>query len=67
MQILTVDDVASLLKMTRKQVYGLTKARYRARHGQAIPSFKVNGNLRFRLDHVLAWVDRLSTTNKEAA
>lgn len=65
MQILDVNDVAKLLKMTTKQVYSLTKTRYRMRHGDPIPSFKVNGNLRFRLDHVLDWLDRLST--KEAA
>jgi predicted DNA-binding transcriptional regulator AlpA len=67
MQILTVDEVAALLKMTTGQVYRLTKKRFRMRHRTCLPHFKINGNLRFRLDHVVAWVDQLSNNNKEAA
>jgi predicted DNA-binding transcriptional regulator AlpA len=61
-EILTVREVAALLKMTEGQVYSLTKSRFRARHGEAraIPALRINGNLRFRLSDIEAWLDRLS-------
>lgn len=47
--VLTVDDVAALLKLTRKGVYGLVAAR-------RIPHFKVSNRVRFSRSDVVAWL-----------
>ncbi len=60
MDILTVDEVAALLKMTRDQVYTLTRARSRARMDKPIPVLRINSNLRFRRSDLDAWLADLA-------
>ena len=48
--ILTLPEVAVLLKVAEKTVYTM------ARKGQ-IPAFKVRGQWRFKLDDIDRWID----------
>ena len=48
--ILTIPDVASLLKVAEKTVYGL------AQKGE-LPAFKVGGQWRFRRTAIDSWID----------
>jgi predicted DNA-binding transcriptional regulator AlpA len=63
-EILTIDDLAALLKMTRGQVYTLTRSRSRARMDNPIPILRINGNVRFRRGDVEVWLQRIA--NQEA-
>ena len=65
MEILTLDEVASLLKMTRNQVYTMTRARSQERMEVPLPVLRINGNLRFRRDCVEAWLDQISSMEKQ--
>jgi len=59
MILLTVKEAADFLRMTRSQVYSLTKARGRARMGSPIPTIKLNGNLRFSQESLEEWLKKL--------
>ena len=59
-EIMTVDDVASLLKMSRRQVYELTRTRGQVRQDHPIPPLRINGNLRFRRSDIEAWLEKLA-------
>lgn len=61
MEILTVDDLAELLKMSKGQIYEMTKARTRtgSMKKNPLPVLKINGNLRFRKTDVDSWISRL--------
>jgi predicted DNA-binding transcriptional regulator AlpA len=58
-EILTIDEVAALLKMSREQVYGMTRSRARERMEKPIPVLRINGNLRFRRSSIEAWYAEL--------
>jgi excisionase family DNA binding protein len=58
-EILTVDELASLLKMTRRQIYEMTSARTRSKQKNPLPMVRVNGNLRFDKRAVEAWWAKL--------
>ena len=53
-ELLTVDELASIFKLTRYTVYNLTRARNR-REG-ALPYIKIGRELRFRRSAVEAWL-----------
>ncbi len=59
-EILTIDELAELLKMTRSQVYTLTRSRSRARMDHPIPILKINGNVRFRKCDIEGWLERVA-------
>jgi excisionase family DNA binding protein len=61
MEILTVAEVAAMLKMSRGQVYEMTKERTRsgAMRDNPIPFLKINGNVRFRKNDIEAWIEKL--------
>lgn len=59
-EILTIDEVAAWLKLSRTQVYGMTRRRSQARQENPLPFIKVNGNIRFIQAEVQAWIHRLS-------
>ena len=61
MEILNLDDVAKLLKMTRNQVYTMTRARSQERMEVPLPVLRINGNLRFRKDDIEKWIATLAT------
>ena len=60
-EILTVDELAALLKMSKTQVYEMTRARTRsgAMRDNPIPVVKINGNVRFRKSDVEEWIEKL--------
>jgi excisionase family DNA binding protein len=62
-EILTVDELASLLKMTRRQIYSMTETRTRAKQKRPLPLIRVNGNLRFSRTAVEAWLAELQEGN----
>jgi excisionase family DNA binding protein len=66
MEILTVDELATLLKMSKRQVYEMTSTRTRTgtMKKNPLPVVRINGNLRFRKVDVEAW---LATLAREAA
>ena len=60
MTILTVAEVADLLKMKPSQVYTMTRSRARQRMEKPLPYLKINGNLRFSREAVESWLRELS-------
>jgi predicted DNA-binding transcriptional regulator AlpA len=56
-EILTIEELAALLKMTRGQVYTLTRSRSRVRMDHPIPILKINGNVRFRRRDIEGWLE----------
>lgn len=59
-EIWTIDQLAAFLKMTRRQVYNMTRARGQARMDDPLPLLRINGNVRFRRVDVEAWLSRLA-------
>jgi predicted DNA-binding transcriptional regulator AlpA len=59
-EILTIDDLAALLKMNRRQTYEMTSHRGRVRHALPLPVLRINGNLRFRRSDIAKWLDELA-------
>ena len=61
-EILTVDEVAAFLKMSKGQIYEMTKQRTRSgsMRDHPLPVLKINGNLRFRKVDVDSWLARLA-------
>jgi predicted DNA-binding transcriptional regulator AlpA len=57
-EILTIDELAALLKMTRRQIYTMCETRTRngAMKDHPLPVLKINGNLRFRKSDVDSWL-----------
>lgn len=56
--ILTLPEVAALLKVAQKTVYTM------AQSGQ-VPAFKVRGQWRFRRDDLEQWIDEQKAVVKE--
>lgn len=50
-RLLTVHDVAELLRLTKKGVYAMVEAR-------RIPFIRVSNRLRFRRSDVLGWLEK---------
>ena len=59
-ELLTADELASLLKMRRQQVYEQTRHRARVRQALPLPFLRINGNLRFRRADIAIWLDQLA-------
>ena len=59
-EIMTVQDLADVLKMSRRQIYDLTRMRGRVRLDPPLPVLRINGNLRFRRSDIEKWIDDLS-------
>ena len=61
MEILTVAELAAMLKMSKTQVYEMTRVRTRsgAMRQHPIPAMKINGNIRFRKGDIEAWLEKL--------
>jgi excisionase family DNA binding protein len=57
-EILTVDELAALLKMTRRQIYSMTEQRTRdgKMRDHPLPVLRINGNLRFSREAVTEWL-----------
>lgn len=62
MEILTVTELSAMLKMSKTQIYEMTKTRTRsgAMREHPIPVLKINGNVRFRKSDIEAWLEKLA-------
>jgi excisionase family DNA binding protein len=65
-EILTVAELAAMLKMNKRQVYEMTKERTRsgAMRDNPIPFLKINGNVRFRKSDIEDWIEKLVTQGR---
>jgi len=61
--VLTVAEVAKLLKCKPSSIYNLTRHRGRARYANPIPVIRLPLGLRFRRSSVLAWLRSQETEN----
>jgi len=57
--ILTKDELAQLLRMSKRQVDTLCETRTRQRQTHPLPVFKINGNVRFSRTAVEKWLEQL--------
>jgi predicted DNA-binding transcriptional regulator AlpA len=62
MEIMTVDEVAAWLKMSKSQVYELTKERTRSGdiRKDPLPVLRIGSSVRFRKADVDAWIEKLA-------
>jgi predicted DNA-binding transcriptional regulator AlpA len=62
-EILTIEELAALLKMSKKQIYTLCEKRTRngSMKDHPLPVLKINGNLRFRKAAIEEWVALLES------
>lgn len=63
-QILTVDELAEWLKMSRRQIYEMTRTRGKVRADHPIPVLRINGNVRFRRSDIEAWLNRIAVSER---
>ena len=61
--ILTVAEVAEILKCKKSSIYNLTRNRGKARYDNPIPVLKLPMGLRFRRSSVLAWLKSQERTS----
>lgn len=61
--LLTVAEVAELLKCKPSSIYNMTRGRGRARYDNPIPVLRLPMGLRFRRSSVLAWLKSQETTS----
>jgi excisionase family DNA binding protein len=61
LEILTVADLATMLRMSKSQIYEMTRARTRtgSMREHPLPVVKINGNVRFRKSDVEDWIEKL--------
>jgi len=62
-EILTVAEVAELLKCKPSSIYNMTRSRGRARYDNPLPVLRLPCGLRFRRSSVLAWLKSQETTS----
>lgn len=58
MEILTIEELAAMLKMNKKQIYTMCETRTRkgSMRNNPLPVLRINGNLRFHKEAVLEWL-----------
>lgn len=61
-ELLTVSDLALILKCKESSIYNLTRRRGRARYDNPVPVLRLPCGLRFKRSSVMAWLDSLETT-----
>ena len=57
-EVLTLDELAALLKVDSAKVYEITRKRFGRRRGFVLPKFRVGRELRFRRKDVDEWIER---------
>jgi excisionase family DNA binding protein len=60
-EILTVEELATMLKMSKTQIYEMTRTRTRNGNMREhpLPVLKINGNVRFRKSDIEDWLEKL--------
>jgi predicted DNA-binding transcriptional regulator AlpA len=66
-ELLTVSDLALILKCKESSVYNLTRRRGAARYDNPIPVLRLPMGLRFRRSSVLAWLESQETRGERQA
>jgi len=61
-ELLTVSDLAAILKCKESSIYNLTRRRGRARYDNPVPVLRLPMGLRFRKSSILEWLASLETT-----
>ena len=64
-EILTMDEVAVMLKVEPRKIYEITRKRFKRRRGFVLPKFRVGRELRFRRKDVEEWIDRATKGENE--
>ena len=66
-EILTITELATLLKMSKRQIYTLCETRTRtgSMKNHPLPVLKINGNLRFRKAAIDEWVKLIEGKPRE--
>ncbi len=59
LEILTIDEVAVLLRMSKRAIYEMTSGRGRARMKHPLPVLRINSSIRFVKRDVEEWVEKL--------
>lgn len=57
-EILTIDELAKMLKVDPAKVYEITRKRFSRRRGFPLPKFRVGRELRFRRRDVEQWIEQ---------
>jgi predicted DNA-binding transcriptional regulator AlpA len=56
-ELLTVSDLALILRCKESSIYNLTRRRGRARYDNPVPVLRLPMGLRFKRSSVLAWLE----------
>ena len=66
LEILTVDEVAALLRISERHVYEMSRKRTRSGdiRQDLIPCLRLGSSVRFRKSDVEAWIERLAARGK---
>ena len=60
-ELLTVDECAALLRISRRSLYEMTRARVRSKQKHPLPLVRLNSNcVRFVRSEVESWILKLS-------
>jgi excisionase family DNA binding protein len=57
---MTVDEVATMLRVSKRTVYELTSERGRGRMKHPLPVLRINSSVRFLRKDVEAWIEKLA-------
>jgi predicted DNA-binding transcriptional regulator AlpA len=64
--LLTTDEVAALLRVSKRHIYELTQDRTRSGdlRENPLPCIRLGASVRFRKSDVEAWIERLATRGR---
>jgi excisionase family DNA binding protein len=64
-EILTIDEVAAWLRISKRAVYEMTSERGRARmKHHPLPVLRINSSIRFVKSDVAQWIEKLASDGK---
>jgi excisionase family DNA binding protein len=63
-EILTIDEVAAWLKISKRAVYELTSERGRTRMKHPLPVLRINSTIRFIKSDVAEWIEKLAARGR---
>ena len=66
-EILSMEEAAARLKLTRSQLYEMTRRRSRARAAIPIPVIVIGKVRRFRASALQQWLEQLEDANRQPA
>jgi excisionase family DNA binding protein len=66
-EILSMDEAAARLKITRAALYEMTRSRSRARQIVPIPFIRIGKTRRFRASALQRWLEQLEDANRQPA